>query len=67
MTTQPSPIMSIKETAPLVGKTEASLRWAIHNGTAPPSAVIMGRRVFRRDEVLAWIDRQFEEQNTTAA
>lgn len=67
MTTQTSPIMSIKDTAPLVNKTEASLRWAIHNGTAPPSAVIMGRRVFRRNEVLAWIDRQFEEQNQEIA
>lgn len=58
-----SPLISIKDTAPLVGKSEASLRWAIHNGTAPPSALIMGRRVFRREQVLEWIDHQFAEQN----
>ena len=65
--TSPSILIDVEEAAAMTGKTPGAFRWAIHNGTAPPSALIMGRRDFRRADVLAWIDKQFEEQNESAA
>lgn len=53
-------LIGVKQAAELLGRTEASLRWMVHNGTAPPSALIGGRRVWDESMVLAWIDEQFE-------
>lgn len=53
-------LLLLPEVAARLGKTESALRWGIHNGTAPPSAVIMGRRVWVEDKLDAWIDQQFE-------
>lgn len=60
-------LLTVKEAARRCGRTEGAFRWHIHNGTAPPSAVIMGRRVFRESDLEAWIDQQFEVQNQEAA
>lgn len=67
MEANPAPVlMTKKDTAALIGFSESALDWALHNKTAPPSAKIMGRRVFRREDVLKWIDEQFQAQNEAA-
>jgi hypothetical protein len=55
-------LLNVVQLAELLGRTEASVRWMIHNGSAPESAMIAGRRMFRLEGprgVLAWIDDQF--------
>lgn len=52
-------LLTLEETAELLRKSPAQLRWMIHNGTAPKSAKIGGRRMFREAEVLAWISEAF--------
>lgn len=57
----PSRLLTLPEVAERLRKTEAQLRWMIHMNTAPPSAKIGGRRMFRDADVEAWIDAQFAE------
>lgn len=58
----PLKLLTIPEAAELLRKSEAQLRWMIHMGTAPKSAKIGGRRMFREPDVVAWINAAFEEQ-----
>lgn len=60
-TPRPIRLLTLPEVAEMLRKTEASLRWMIQNGTAPPSAKIGGRRVFREHEVIQWVNDQFTE------
>lgn len=53
-------LLTLAETAERLRKSEAQLRWMIHTKTAPPSAIIGGRRMFRAADVDAWINKQFE-------
>ena len=57
-------LLSIEEVAEMLRKSPASLRFMIHAGTAPKSAKIGGRRMFRESDVFAWIDAQFEQEIT---
>lgn len=52
-------LITVREAADMLGRTEGQLRFQIHKGTAPRSALIMGRRVFRRSDVEAWIAGHF--------
>lgn len=52
---------TIKEVAGMLRKSEAQLRWMIHSGTAPRSAMIGGRRMFRLSDVTEFIDEAFSE------
>ncbi|TAM68232.1 MAG: DNA-binding protein [Microbacteriaceae bacterium] len=54
--------MTLSETADVLRKTESQLRWQMHQGNAPASALIGGRRMFRRSDVDAWITAQFEKE-----
>ena len=54
-------LLTVPEVADMLRKTEAQLRWMLHIGTAPKSAKIGGRRMFRESDVLAWIDAAFED------
>lgn len=54
-------IIFAAETAKKLGRSEAQLRWMIHRGTAPKSAMIAGRRCWRESDVEAFIDAAFEE------
>lgn len=54
-------LLTLPEVAELLRKTEASLRWGIHAGTAPKSAILGGRRMFRRADVEAYIEAAFAE------
>lgn len=54
-------LLFIDQVAERLGRSENQLRWMIHQGTAPKSAVIAGRRMFRESDVEAFIDAAFEE------
>ncbi|KKI20580.1 MULTISPECIES: helix-turn-helix domain-containing protein [Bacteria] len=60
-------LLTLKETAELLRKSEAQLRWMVHSTTAPPSALIGGRRMFRRSDVAAFIEAAFDTHNPTTA
>lgn len=53
-------LLFIEEVAEILRKSPSSLRFMIHEGTAPASAKIGGRRMFRESDVSAWIEEQFE-------
>ncbi len=54
-------LLTVRELAERLGRSEAAIRWQIHREAAPKSAIIAGRRVFRESDVEAWIDAAFEE------
>lgn len=54
-------ILSVADAAPQVGTTPSGLRWMIHQGTAPKSAKIGGRRVFRQSDIDAYLAAAFQE------
>lgn len=56
-----SPLLTLPEVAERLRRTETQLRWMIHQGTAPKSALIGGRRMFRRADVEEFIEAAFEE------
>lgn len=56
-----SRLLTLEETAELLRKTPAQLRWMIHRSTAPRSALIGGRRMFREADVDAFIEAAFGE------
>lgn len=62
-TTTPNPpeLLTVMEFADMIRKTEQGARWLIHTGKAPRSAVIGGRRLFRRQDVEQWIAAQFDD------
>lgn len=49
------------ELADMIRRSPAAVRFMIHKGTAPRSALIGGRRMFRESDVYAWLDKQFED------
>ena len=66
----PLTLVNITQVSEMLGRTEASLRWMMHRGMAPKSALIGGRRMFRlegEDGVLAWIDAQFDSSTERIA
>ena len=52
-------LLTLDETAEQLRKSPAQLRWMIHNSTAPKSAKIGGRRMFRDVDVEAYIAAAF--------
>lgn len=54
-------LLTLGETAERLRKTESQLRWMIHNGSAPPSAKIGGRRLFREADINEYINKAFEK------
>jgi predicted DNA-binding transcriptional regulator AlpA len=55
-------LLTLSETAEQLRKSEAQLRWMIHAGTAPRSAKIGGRRMFRASDVEDYINAAFEAE-----
>lgn len=47
------------EVAEILRRSPSALRYMVHAGTAPPSAKIAGRRMWRESEVHAWLEAQF--------
>jgi len=54
-------LLTVPETAELLNKSEAQLRWMIHQDTAPQSALLGGRRMFRLADVEAFVDAAFDD------
>lgn len=54
-------LWTLSETAKFLRKSDAQLRWMIHQGKAPKSALVGGRRMFRESDVTAWLGEQFEK------
>lgn len=54
-------LLTLLETADQLRKSPAQLRWMIHNGTAPKSALIGGRRMFRSSDVQDYINAAFDD------
>jgi len=52
-------LWTLDETAKALRKSPAQLRWMLHNGTAPKSAKIGGRRMFRQADVEQFIEAAF--------
>lgn len=57
-----SKLLTVGETAERLRKSEQSLRWMIHRRISPRSALIGGRRMFREEDVEAWIEAQFDKE-----
>lgn len=55
-------LLTLEEVAKVLRKSEAQLRWMLHAGTAPRSAKIGGRRMFRASDVEDYIDAAFEAE-----
>lgn len=53
-------LLTLAEAAERLRKSEAQLRWMIHSGTAPKSALIGGRRMFRESDIEEYINQAFE-------
>ncbi len=60
-------LLRLPEIAELTGIPEATLRFWRHAGTGPPSAKLGRRVVYREADVLAWVDRQFENDKPQPA
>lgn len=57
----PQRLLSLEEAAERLNKTPTQLRYMLHARTAPPSAKIGGRRMFRESDIDAFITRAFAE------
>ena len=56
-----SVLLTLPEAAERLRKSEQQLRWMIHQGTAPKSALIGGRRMFREQDLAEYIESAFSE------
>ena len=61
MTVNTIALLTLTETAEVLRKSDAQLRWMIHQGTAPNSALIGGRRMFRQADIDTYIETAFTE------
>lgn len=52
-------ILFIDEVAERLRRSPAQLRWMVHVGTAPQSAMIAGRRCWRESDVEKYIEAAF--------
>ncbi|MDO5618763.1 helix-turn-helix transcriptional regulator [Kocuria sp.] len=58
--TQPDRLLYIEDFAELIRRSPSAVRYMLHAGTAPRSALIGGRRMFRQSDVTTWLEAQFE-------
>ncbi|KHE74837.1 hypothetical protein AS25_03180 [Kocuria marina] len=56
-------LLFLEEVADILRRSPGALRYMVHAGTAPPSAKIAGRRMWRESEVYAWLEAQFADTN----
>jgi len=54
-------LLTLDEVASLLRKSPGQLRYMVHCGTAPRSAKIGGRRMWRESDVFAWVESQFAQ------
>jgi predicted DNA-binding transcriptional regulator AlpA len=55
-----SDLMTTEEVAALTRKSVATIRWLKATGTGPKCGKLGRRVVYRRSDVLAWIEAAFE-------
>lgn len=60
MTVPAVTLLTLSETAERLRKSEAQIRWMVHRGTAPKSALIGGRRMWRESDISDYINQAFE-------
>ncbi|WP_235484056.1 AlpA family transcriptional regulator [Frigoribacterium sp. Leaf172] len=54
-------LLTLEETADALRRTPSQLRWLMHTGNCPASALVGGRRMFDAESVAAWLDEQFAQ------
>lgn len=59
-------LLRTADVAEMTGAPEATLRYWRHQGYGPPSAKLGRRVVYREEDVIAWIDAQFERGGRVA-
>ena len=55
-------LVTVDEVADMLGKSPQSIRWMRHTGELPTAAKIGGRVVWKRQQILDWVDQQFASQ-----
>jgi predicted DNA-binding transcriptional regulator AlpA len=55
-------LLTLEETAERIRRSPAALRYMIHKGTAPRSALLAGRRFWKEEDVTAWIEAAFDKE-----
>lgn len=58
---RPSQLLTVKEAALRLGITESALRFKLHAGRAPKSALVAGRRMFRVSDLDNYLTEAFDE------
>ena len=56
-------LLYIEEVAEILRRSPSAIRYMVHAGTAPRSANIAGRRMFKESDVHAWIEQQYEKES----
>jgi len=56
-------LMFLSEVAAYIRRTERGLRQMVREGRAPKHGKVSGRIMFRKSDVDAWINEQFESSN----
>jgi excisionase family DNA binding protein len=54
-------LLTVAQAAERLGRTPAALRFMIHAGNAPTSAMVGGRRMFREADIETYIALAFGE------
>ncbi|MFH6687307.1 helix-turn-helix domain-containing protein [Cellulosimicrobium funkei] len=60
-------LVTVEEAATMTRLSPSTVRYLIHKGTFAPSGKFGRRRMFRRSELRAWIDQQFENEKQKAS
>lgn len=60
--TAPAVLLTIDEAAKRIRRSPAALRYMVHKGTAPRSALLAGRRVFKEADIDAWVELAFAQE-----
>jgi len=60
--TVPAVLLTIDEAAKRIRRSPAALRYMVHKGTAPRSALLAGRRVFKEADIDAWVEQAFAQE-----
>lgn len=58
----PAVLLNIEQAAQRIGRSPAALRYMIHRGTGPRSALLAGRRVFKASDIDDWVEAAFEKE-----
>ena len=60
-------LLTLNEVADMLRKSPAQMRWMRYQNTGPRSARIGGRVMYREQDVLDWVDVQFESPGPRSA